>query len=80
MGHMEQGVATEAEEALPRYWQLSEADVQLIAERAANLAVAKITANFYKSVGKSVVEKAFTIIGICTIGGYFFLKAKGVVE
>lgn len=57
---------------------LSDEQIEAIAEKAAEKAVAKITAVVYQNVGKSVVERAFWLIGALAIGLYFWLSSKGI--
>ena len=48
-----------------------------IAERAAEIAVKKITDNFYKDVGKTVVSRFFIIIGLVFVA---FAAGKGWIR
>lgn len=57
---------------------LSDEQIEAIAEKAAEKAVAKITAVVYQNVGKSVVERAFWLIGAISVGIYFWLKKEGI--
>lgn len=59
---------------------LSDEQMDLIAEKAAEKAVAKITAVVYQNVGKSVIERLFWLVGALAVGAYFFLKSKGLIE
>ncbi len=59
---------------------LSDEQVEEIAERAADKAVAKITAQFYQEVGKGVVSKTFAIIGVVTLAVYFWASAHGLIK
>jgi hypothetical protein len=58
-------------------------DIQLtvkelaIAEKAADIAVKKITDNFYKDVGKTVVSRFFIIIGLVFVA---FAAGKGWIR
>lgn len=56
-----------------------DAYIEEIAEKAAEKAIAKLTEHVYQEVGKSVVSKAFYIIGACTLGLYLWLKSKGTI-
>lgn len=47
---------------------------RLIAEHAANLAVARVMDEFYKGVGKSVVNKLLIIVGAMAVA---FAAGKG---
>jgi hypothetical protein len=43
---------------------LSDEQIEHIAQRAAELAVQKMTTDIYASVGKSVMQKVFWIVGV----------------
>lgn len=43
---------------------LSDEQIESIAQRAAELAVQKMTTDIYASVGKSVMQKVFWIVGV----------------
>lgn len=62
----------------PDKW-LTDDQIEAIAEKAADLAVQKLTENAYKAVGKSIIEKLFWIVGVVTIGVYLWMKEKGIV-
>lgn len=58
--------------------QLSDEQIELIAEKAAQKAVAKLTEEFYKQVGKSVVDKFLIVLGAATLAGIiWFRQIKG---
>jgi hypothetical protein len=59
---------------------LSDEEIELIAEKAAEKAVAKMTATVYQEVGKGVINKIFWIIGVSAVGVYVFLQNKGVLK
>jgi len=62
---------------------LSEAQVDAIAEKAAQRAIEHMTESAYKSIGKTVVGfagKALVIVGVCFTGLYLWLKAKGLAD
>lgn len=54
--------------------QLSDEQIELIAEKAAQKAVAKLTEEFYKQVGKSVVDKFLIVLGAVTLAGVVWFK------
>lgn len=60
---------------------LSDADLDRIAnaaaEKAAKLAVAQLTNEIYRQVGKSVIEKLFYIIGVLAVGVYAYWQSGG---
>lgn len=58
---------------------LSEDQIEMIAEKAAEKAIEKLTTHVYQEVGRSVVSKLFYIVGACAIGLYLWLKSKGIV-
>jgi tetrahydromethanopterin S-methyltransferase subunit G len=58
---------------------LTEEQIEQIAEKAAEKAIEKLTSHVYQEVGKSVVGKLFYIIGACAIGLYLWLKSKGII-
>jgi hypothetical protein len=58
---------------------LTEKQIELIAEKAAEKAIERLTSHVYQEVGKSVVSKLFYIVGACAIGLYLWLKSKGIV-
>ncbi len=58
---------------------LSEADVDYIAEKAAEKAVEKMTAQIYQEIGKSFVTRFLYIAGVTVVGVYLYLKSKGIV-
>jgi len=57
---------------------LTEEQIEQIAEKAANRAIEKLTTHVYQEVGKSVVSKLFYLVGACAIGLYLWLKSKGI--
>ena len=59
---------------------LTDEQIDEVAERAADLAVRKLTENAYKAVGKSVIEKLFYIVGVLTLALYLWAKEKGLVS
>lgn len=58
---------------------LTEEQIEQIAEKAAEKAIEKLTSHVYQEVGKSVVSKIFYLVGACAIGLFLWLKSKGVV-
>lgn len=59
---------------------LSDEQIEAIAERAAERAMEKLTNHVYREVGRSVVQKAFWIVGVSVVGGYLWLKSNGYVK
>lgn len=70
-------VVTETQVNVPN---LTEQQMDEIAERAALKAVEKITQHTYQAVGKSIVNKFFYIIGMCAVGLYYYLQQKGYIK
>ena len=56
--------------------QLSDEQIDVIAEKAAEKAVKKLTEDAYKAIGKSVLEKLFYIVGVLATAAYFWLEHK----
>lgn len=59
---------------------LTDEQIEQIAEKAAEKAIEKLTSHVYQEVGKSVVSKLFYIVGACAIGLWLFLKSRGVIQ
>lgn len=59
---------------------ISDEQMELIADKAAEKAVRKLTDNAYKSIGKSVTEKFFYIVGVLSLAVYFWAQSKGWVK
>ena len=59
---------------------LSEEQMEEIAERAAEKAVAKITSSVYQQVGKGVINKLMWLVGAVTVGIYFWLTGNGAIK
>jgi len=55
---------------------LSEADMDAIAERAADRAIRKM----YENIGKSVAQKAYWAIGIIVVGMLMLLAGHGITK
>jgi len=56
---------------------LTDGQIEAIAEKAAGRAVELMTQGVYKSIGKSVVEKFFYIVGVLTLALYLWAKKNG---
>lgn len=56
---------------------LTEEQMEAIADRAAEKAVAKMTGMVYESVGKTVIKKFFLIIGLVAVSVYAGLRLAG---
>ena len=55
---------------------LSEAEINVIAERAANRAIEKV----YEQIGKSVAQKIYWAIGIVVVGMLMLAAGHGVTK
>jgi tetrahydromethanopterin S-methyltransferase subunit G len=58
---------------------LTEEQIEQIAEKAAEKAIEKLTSHVYQEVGKSVVSKIFYLVGACAIGLFLWMKSKGII-
>jgi preprotein translocase subunit SecF len=56
--------------------KLTEAEIEHIAERAANKAIEKV----YSQIGKSVAQKIIWMIGVATVGVFMFISGKEVLK
>lgn len=59
---------------------LTEAQIEEIAERAANKAVAKLTDQVYREVGKNVVQKFIYVVGAISVALFLWLQTKGLIK
>jgi hypothetical protein len=59
---------------------LSEDEINLIAERAAERAVEKITTQFYEQIGKSIIHKFMWLVGLISVGAFFWLETHGMIK
>jgi hypothetical protein len=55
---------------------LSEADMDAIAERAADRAIRKM----YEQIGKSVAQKVYWFVGIIVVGMLMMLAGHGITK
>lgn len=60
--------------------RLSDDQIDEIAEKAAEKAVAKMTAMVYQEVGKGVINKLLWVAGVIAVAVYGFLQAKGLTK
>lgn len=56
---------------------LTEEQIEAIAEKAADKAVAKLTDHVYREVGRGVVSKFLWICGAIAASAYLWAKSKG---
>lgn len=59
---------------------LTDEQIERIAERAAEKAVAKLTDHVYREVGKSVISKFVWIVGALAVAAFIYAKAQGWVK
>lgn len=59
---------------------LTDDQVDRIAERAAEKAVAKLTDHVYREVGKGVIQKLFYIVGALAVATFLWAKANGWIK
>lgn len=64
----------------PNLSPLTEAQIEDIAERAAAKAVARLTDNVYREVGKNVVQKFVYIVGAISVAFFLWLQSKGLIK
>ncbi|WP_374520398.1 hypothetical protein [Hydrogenophaga sp.] len=62
------------------FTQLTESQIDEIAERAAEKAVAKLTEQVYREVGKNVVQKFVYVVGASSIALFLWLQSKGLIK
>ena len=55
---------------------LTEAEMDAIAERAADRAIEKV----YEQIGKSVAQKVYWFIGVAVVGMLFLLAGHGITK
>ena len=60
--------------------QLTDEQIEEIAERAAKKAVEQMTNQIYMEVGKGVVKKALYLLGAFIVGAGIWAKAKGWIS
>ena len=56
--------------------KLTEAEIEHIAERAAEKAIQKV----YSEIGKSVAQKIFWVLGVAAVGLFMFVSGKEVLK
>lgn len=59
---------------------LTEAQIEKIAEKAADRAVAKITDQVYREVGKGVISKFVWIVGALAVSAFIYAKTQGWIK
>jgi len=59
---------------------LTDEEIELIAEKAAEKAVAKMTNLVYREVGRGIINKFFWIVGVLSTALYFWAQSKGFIK
>jgi len=59
---------------------LTDAQMERIAEKAAAKAVQKMTGKMYEEVGRSVVSKGLTVLGVVAVAALSYLYSKGFIK
>ena len=59
---------------------LTDDQIEAIAERAAEKAVAKLTDHVYREVGRSVVSRFVWIVGALAVGLFIWAKSQGFIK
>ena len=59
---------------------LTDQEIEEIAERAAEKAVHKLQNEIYKSVGKSVLDKLYYVVGVLAIALAGYAASKGWIK
>ena len=62
------------------FGQLSDEQLEEIAERAAEKAIAKVTQDLYTSIGKAVLTKVIWSVGVAWVALIIWLNAKGFIK
>lgn len=59
---------------------LTDAQIDKIAEKAADRAVAKITDQVYREVGKGVISRFTWIVGALAVATFIYAKTQGWIK
>ncbi|MDR3414227.1 MAG: hypothetical protein P4L87_25245 [Formivibrio sp.] len=54
--------------------------IENIAEKAADRAIEKMTAQVYQDIGRGIVSKLFWLCGVVLVGLAFWLASKGAIK
>ena len=81
-GNRRRAIDKEEFSSCPRYdkHELSDDQIEDIAERAATRAVSKVKGEFYEEVGKGVMSKLYWLVGIILVGAYAWMVAHGFIK
>lgn len=58
---------------------ISDEQIEVVAEKAAEKAIQLMTSGVYKSIGKSVVDKFLWLVGALSLGAWLWAKKNGYV-
>lgn len=59
---------------------LSDEQLEMLAEKAAEKAVEKMTAMVYQEVGKGIISKVLWLVGVVTVSLALWLHSKGFFQ
>lgn len=59
---------------------LTDEQIEAIAEKAAQKAMAKLTNQFYQEVGKGVVSKFIWVMGVLAVAVYVWAQKEGYIK
>lgn len=59
---------------------LTDEQINLIAERASDKAVEKITSHVYQEIGRTILQKAIWVLGAIGAGLYLWLGNHGYIS
>lgn len=59
---------------------LTEEEIEMIAEKAAEKAVAKMTGILYREVGRTIIQRFVWIVGVLAVTAYIYLQQKGIIK
>ena len=62
------------------FGQLSDEQLEEIAERAAEKAIAKVTQDLYTSIGKAVLTKVIWSVGVAWVALIIWMQARGFIK
>ena len=62
------------------FGQLSDEQLEEIATRAAEKAIAKVTQDLYTSIGKAVLTKVIWSVGVAWVALIIWMQARGFIK
>lgn len=60
--------------------KLTEDQIEEIADRAARRAVESLTDHVYREIGKGVISKLYTVVGVCAAAVVIWATSKGWIK